>query len=155
MLTKSFANSGFFSTSDGRIWMGRLLFTINKLCNANVLVATCNHCPYMYVCKSIPATSIPPGKSRANPRHLKKLVKYPVQQAMFIVKCLMPPPPSPHSYCDDQMPGLLSIRPIIYTKILININKHNYFSSIELHKTTGKRQSKWFYCFCRSFMVNK
>ena len=87
------------------------------------------------------------------PGHLKKLFKYSALLAIFVGKC-----PSPHSFCGGQMPGP-PVHPInIQSYWLPYFNKHNCFSSIELHKSvtlTEKRQSKWFYCFYRSFTVDK
>ena len=62
---------------------------------------------------------------RANPGHLKELVKCPAQRAIFVGKM-----PRPRSYYDGQMSG-----PLIHTKILVAIfNKHNCFVSIELYR---------------------
>ena len=71
--------------------------------------------------------------------------------------------PSSCSYYDGQMPGLQSIRLMYKIFNLPFFNKHKCFTSIELHTKqvtkwvtpSDQRQSKWFYCFNRSFKVDK
>ena len=103
------------------------------------------------MCESIPAASIPPGKPPGIPREFEFLFQ------IFVGKC-----PALRSSCGGQMPGP-PVHPIsIQNYLLSYFNKHNRFNSIELHEKvtewvtpTEKRQSKWFYCFHRSFMVDK
>ena len=69
------------------------------------------------MCESFPAASTPPANSRANPGHLKKLVKCLVLRAIFVGKY-----PTPRSYYDDQIPAPPSILIAIFS------NKNNCFS---------------------------
>ena len=107
------------------------------------------------MCESIPAASIPPGHtpgiwkkcSNARPCGQFLLANAPPPVSSVVVKC----------------PALQSIRSIykvIGCHILINITvsaqSENCIKQVTKWVTsTEKRQSKWFYCFCRSFMVDK
>ena len=73
------------------------------------------------MCESIPAASTTP---RANPGHLKTLVKCPALRVVLLANA----PPPPRSYYDGQMTEPQTIRPI--NKTIFNI--HICFSSIEL-----------------------
>ena len=102
-------------------------------------------------CRRNSSCEYPPGT-------WKKLVKCPTLWAIFVGKC-----PIPCSYYDGQMPGLQSIWPMYKLFNLPFFNKHKCFTSIELHTKqvtkwgtpSEQRQSKWFYCFNRSFKVDK
>ena len=73
-----------------------------------------------------PATPPPPGI----PRAFEKIVQMPGPASNF---CWQMPPP--RSFCGGQMPGP-PVHPInIQSYWLPYFNKHNYFNSIELHKT--------------------
>ena len=83
---------------------------------------------YLCVSQFQPRASSPsPGQT---PGHLKKLFKCPALRAIFVGKC-----PAPLSFCGGQMPDP-PVHPInIQSYWLPYFNKHNCFSSIELHKT--------------------
>ena len=67
--------------------------------------------------------------------HLKKMIKCPALRAIFIGKC-----PAPRSFYDGPMPGP-PVHPTNLQKYWLPFyNKHNCFSSIELHKT-GRNES--------------
>ena len=77
------------------------------------------------MCESIPVASIPP---RANPRAFEKIVQMPGPAGNFCWQMC----------CGGQMPGT-PVHPInIQSYWLPYFNKHNCFSSIELHKTGHK-----------------
>ena len=83
------------------------------------------------MCESIPAASIlPPGKPPGIPRVFEKIVQIPGPAGNFC--CQMPRPPFLLWWSNSRPPSPSDQ----YTKLLVAIfNKHNCFSSIELHKT--------------------
>ena len=73
----------------------------------------------------------PRASPRSNPGHLKKMFKCPALRAISVGKC-----PALRSYYDGQLNAQPSSPSDQYTKLLVAIfNKHNCFSSTELHKT--------------------
>ena len=110
------------------------------------------------MCKSIPAASIPPrANHRAYPGHLKKISNArPCRQ--FLLTNARPPVPSVVVKC-PALQSIWSIYKIISCHILINITvsdqKNCIKNATKWVTPTEKRQSKWFYCFKRSFMVDK
>ena len=99
----------------------------------------------------------PRAKPRAYSGHLKKLFKCPALRAIFVGKC-----PAPVPSVVVKCPALQSIRSIykvIGCHILLNITvsaQKNCIKQVtKWVNSTEKRQSKWFYCFYRYFMVAK
>ena len=83
------------------------------------------------MCESIPAASIPPGKPPGIPRAFEKIVQMPGSAGNFCWQMHRPPF---HLWWSNARPSSPSDQ---YTKFfwLPYFNKHNCFSSIELHKT--------------------
>ena len=87
-------------------------------------------CTYVWVNSSREHFPPPRANPRAYPEHLKKLFKCPDLRAILVGKC-----PALRSFCGGQMPGP-PVHPInIQSYWLPYFDKHNCFSSIELHKT--------------------
>ena len=109
------------------------------------------------MCESIPALWASPPPPWASPWHLKKLVKCPALWAVFVGKC-----PSPCSFCDGQMPSppvhSTNLQNISF-HLLINITVSAQWTCIKQvtkwFTLTEQRESKWFYCFYRSSMVDR
>ena len=110
------------------------------------------------MCESIPAASIPRANPRAYPGHLKN-IQMPGPAGKFCWQIPGPPFLQWWSNARTFSPSDPATCKIISCHILINITvsaQKNCIKQVTKWVTpTEKRQSKWFYCFYRSFMADK